>query len=72
MRNIATINRRRKIETENRRAKRGTVFRGVKIARSWEVFAWGRKGGVIGSTTRTSVAFELGPPLNMATDGPDD
>lgn len=24
---------------------------------------------VIGPTTRTSVAFELGPPLNMATDG---
>ncbi|KAL2724836.1 ghkl domain protein [Vespula maculifrons] len=26
----------------------------------------------LGPTTRTSVALELGPPLNMAADGPSD
>ncbi|CAK9829968.1 hypothetical protein ANTRET_LOCUS7223 [Anthophora retusa] len=31
-----------------------------------------RESRVIGPTTRTSVALELGPPLNMATDGPGD
>lgn len=46
--------------------------RRAKIARSWKVFARGRKDDAIGPTTRTSVAFELGPPLNMATDGPND
>ncbi|CAK9795622.1 hypothetical protein ANTQUA_LOCUS430 [Anthophora quadrimaculata] len=43
---------------------------------SWRgIFSWKnrvRESRVIGPTTRTSVALELGPPLNMATDGPGD
>ncbi|KAL2718275.1 ghkl domain protein, partial [Vespula squamosa] len=36
------------------------------------IFQTYNHGKILGPTTRTSVALELGPPLNMAADGPSD